>query len=117
MQPVRIAIAMHSRKIPVSQGIAMVEADLIDVAIDFVHHLVIGDYEYSNGLGLLDSGVLVSPDYIALFLADSGVTLIDPPATAFVLGPPYAGGVKCRGVTANLWTVEEEESSLRLDLD
>jgi hypothetical protein len=118
MQPIRIAIAMHWRKIPGMQEIAMEVDDLIDVARDYVHHLVLGDYGYWNGLGVLDlDNVLLAPERIAEAVADYGATLIDPPAAAFVLGPQYAAWIKCRGVSANLWTLEEGESNLQLNLD
>jgi len=95
----------------------MAHEDLILIAKDYVHHLVLGDYHYSKGLGVLDDIPLLSPDYVAQSIADYEATLTDPPEAAFVLPPAYAPGVNYRGVAVDLWTLEEGESNLQLDLD
>jgi hypothetical protein len=94
----------------------MAPGDLLAVAKDYVQHLVLGDYGYTNGLGELDPSSQL-PEYLALVVGAYGGTLTDPPETAFVAGPPYAPLSKYLGIRVHLWTLEEGEANMQMDLD
>jgi hypothetical protein len=95
----------------------MRQDDSIVVARNYVHHLVLGDYGYVGGLGTLDDALSLGADDVAFFLAEYGGTLVDPPDSALVPYPSYGPAVPYQGVLAKLWTAEEAESNMRLDLD
>jgi hypothetical protein len=95
----------------------MASEDLITIAEDYVHHLVLGDYGYRNGLAMLDDSLSLDPDDIGQFLVEYGGTLVDPPEAAFVLGFRLAHSVNYRRVAVTLWTAEEGETNIRLNLD
>jgi len=91
--------------------------DVLAVSRDYVHHLVSRDYTYEGGLGTLGETALYDSDSVASFLSAYRATVIDPPEHAFELRQPYAPEIDRQGVSVRLWTEEEGESNIRLDLE
>ena len=90
---------------------------VLAVARDYVHHLVLRDYLYEGGLGTLGEGARYEADDVECFISEYRATIIDPPEHAFELRQPYAPEIDRQGVSVRLWTEEEGESNIRLDLE